>query len=148
MSSLSNGPKPQDRSNLIPFSSRLREGRALAQDVWSIFKCAPAPLIHFSQLIIWISTSAANLPADCINLGQGYMNFAPPKWITQAAEQALNTVAPNHYSHPRGRIRLREAIKSFYEPLFGRSLDVESEIIVTSGANEGAPEYAWAGRYL
>ncbi|KXN86402.1 hypothetical protein AN958_10264 [Leucoagaricus sp. SymC.cos] len=119
MSSLVNGNhKPLDRSNLIPFSSRLKEGRALAQDVWSIF-------------------NAANLPADCINLGQGYMNFAPPKWITKAAEQALNTVAPNHYSHPRGRIRLREALKTFYEPLFGRGLDVESEILITSGANEG-----------
>ena len=81
--------------------------------------------------------SAANLPADCVNLGQGYMNFAPPKWVTDAAEQALKTVAPNHYSHPRGRARLREALKAFYEPLFNRHLDVESEILVTSGANEG-----------
>ncbi|KAF8076262.1 1-aminocyclopropane-1-carboxylate synthase 1 [Lyophyllum atratum] len=108
----------QDRSNLIPFSSRLKEGRALAQDVWSIF-------------------NVANLPADCINLGQGYMNFPPPPWVTEAAEEALRTVAPNHYSHPKGRIRLREAIKGFYDPFFNRNLDVESEILVTSGANEG-----------
>ncbi|TFK29364.1 PLP-dependent transferase [Coprinopsis marcescibilis] len=107
-----------DRSNLISFSSRLKEGRALAQDVWSIF-------------------AAANLPADCINLGQGYMNFPPPKWVTEAAEEALKSVAPNHYSHPRGRIRLREALKQFYSPLLNRDLDVESEVLVTSGANEG-----------
>ncbi|KAH9943328.1 PLP-dependent transferase [Epithele typhae] len=114
-----NGNRPaQDRSNLIPFSSRLKEGRALAQDVWSIF-------------------NAANLPADCINLGQGYMNFAPPEWIKTAAEEALNSVATNHYSHPKGRMRLREALKAHYEPELGRSLDVESEILVTSGANEG-----------
>ncbi|KAF8914048.1 pyridoxal phosphate-dependent transferase [Gymnopilus junonius] len=111
-------PPKVDRSNLIPFSSRLKEGRALALDVWTIF-------------------NAANLPPHCINLGQGYMNFAPPKWVTDAAEEALNTVAPNHYSHPRGRIRLREAIKAFYGPQFNRELDVESEILVTSGANEG-----------
>ncbi len=30
--------KPVDRTNLIPFSSRLKVGRALAEDVWSIFK--------------------------------------------------------------------------------------------------------------
>ncbi|KAI0049651.1 PLP-dependent transferase [Auriscalpium vulgare] len=108
----------KDRTALIPFSSRLREGRALAQDVWSIF-------------------NAANLPADCINLGQGYMNFAPPKWVTKAAEDALNTVSPNHYSHPRGRPRLRQAIKNQYEKQFNRELDIESEILVTSGANEG-----------
>lgn len=65
------------------------------------------------------------------------MNFAPPAWVTAAAEEALHSVAPNHYSHPRGRIRLREAINSFYGPQLNRNLDVESEILVTSGANEG-----------
>jgi kynurenine aminotransferase len=82
--------------------------------------------------------SAANLPQDCINLGQGYMNFSPPEWIRKAADEALGLVAPNHYSHPRGRIRLRQAIKDFYGNQFNRDLDVESEILVTSGANEGS----------
>ena len=27
------------RKNLVPFSSRLKGGRALGQDVWSIYKC-------------------------------------------------------------------------------------------------------------
>ena len=81
--------------------------------------------------------SAANLPPDCINLGQGYMNFAPPTWVREAAEEALKSVPANHYSHPKGRLRLREAIKKHYEADFGRSLDVDTEILVTSGANEG-----------
>ncbi|TCD67666.1 hypothetical protein EIP91_012032 [Steccherinum ochraceum] len=108
----------KDRSQLVPFSSRLKEGRALAQDVWSIF-------------------NAANLPADCINLGQGYMNFAPPDWIKDAANEALSTVSGSHYSHPKGRPRLRQALKKYYDPMFGRDLDIEKEILVTSGANEG-----------
>lgn len=66
------------------------------------------------------------------------MNFPPPPWIIDAADQALKQTLPNHYSHPKGRIRLRQAIKNFYESSFNRSLDVETEIIVTSGANEGA----------
>ena len=120
----------------IPFSSRLLEGRALAQDVWSIFKYVPLP--HFLS-VHWALTrcSAANLPPDCINLGQGYMNFAPPKWITVAATEALNTVGANHYSHPKGRPRLRQAIKQFYGSQFNKDLDIESEILITSGANEG-----------
>ena len=81
--------------------------------------------------------SAANLPADCINLGQGYMNFSPPQWIKDAAGEALSTVVANHYSHPKGRIRLREALKNYLSPAFGRELDVDSEILITSGANEG-----------
>ncbi|KAF8222754.1 PLP-dependent transferase [Tricholoma matsutake] len=102
----------------IPYASRLQKGRAIAEDVWSIY-------------------NAANLPADCINLGQGYMNFSPPLWITEAAKEALHTVTANHYSHPKGRIRLREALKAFYDPLFKRNLSVDSEILITSGANEG-----------
>src|SRR5215471_3486773 len=94
--------------------------------------------LHISvrQHVTYTFRSAANLPTDCINLGQGYMNFGPPQWVTDAANAALATVASNHYSHPKGRIRLREAIKKFYGPRFGRDLDVESEILVTSGANE------------
>jgi len=65
------------------------------------------------------------------------MNFAPPVWIREAAEEALKSVATNHYSHPKGRLRLREAVKKHYEADFGRSLDVEKEVLITSGANEG-----------
>ncbi|KAK7049629.1 arylformamidase [Paramarasmius palmivorus] len=119
--------KPQDRSKLFTPSSRLAEGRAMLQDVWSIF-------------------NVANLPSDCINLGQGYMNFAPPRWVTEAAEKALNEVMCNHYSHPKGRLRLREAIKKVYGPQFNRDLNVETEMVVTSGANEG--QYAMWTAFL
>lgn len=74
------------------------------------------------------------------------MNFGPPTWVTQAAEKALNEVSPNHYSHPKGRIRLREAIKKHYSSDFGRELNVETEILVTSGANEG--EYSILTAFL
>jgi hypothetical protein len=40
---------------VIPFSSRLHEGRALAQDVWSIFKYISIPLfrpIPFDMLLV------------------------------------------------------------------------------------------------
>lgn len=110
---VANGAAPQ-----FALSSRMSTGRAMSQDVWSIF-------------------NAANLPADCINLGQGYMNFPPPQWVKEAADEALNTVAGNHYSHPKGRLRLREALRDHYSPLFGRTLDIENEILVSSGANEG-----------
>ncbi|KZW04272.1 PLP-dependent transferase [Exidia glandulosa HHB12029] len=114
MAAINGAPK----SKATTYAARLKTGRALALDVWSIF-------------------NQANLPADCINLGQGYMNFPPPQWVTDAASEALSTVAANHYSHPRGRVRLREAIKNYYEPLLARPLDPNSEILVSSGANEG-----------
>ncbi|KII95221.1 hypothetical protein PLICRDRAFT_34065 [Plicaturopsis crispa FD-325 SS-3] len=104
---------------MLPYSSRLIDGRAMALDVWTIY-------------------NAGNFPADCINLAQGYMNFKPPQWVTEAAEEALQVVGPNHYSLPKGRPRLRNAIKQHYGPSFpGRELNAETEILVTSGANEG-----------
>lgn len=39
-------------------------------------------------------------------------------------------------SHPRGRPRLRNALAASYSPEFNRSLDPETEILVTAGANE------------
>jgi kynurenine aminotransferase len=66
------------------------------------------------------------------------MNFPPPQFVLDAAIEALGTTTANHYSHPKGRIRLRQAIKNFYGPSFSKKdLDVETEILVTSGANEG-----------
>ena len=65
------------------------------------------------------------------------MNFGPPSWAREAAEQALRSVEGNHYVPPKGRPRLRNALKSFYGRQFGKELDTETEIIVTSGANEG-----------
>ncbi|KAJ3994101.1 pyridoxal phosphate-dependent transferase [Lentinula boryana] len=99
---------------------------------WPIFLNFRSKILHSMNIC-----SVANLPADCINLGQGYMNFAPPEWVKKAAEEALDTVAANHYSHPKGRMRLRQAIKKVYDPQLHRDLDVEKEILVTSGANEG-----------
>ncbi|KAI9062731.1 PLP-dependent transferase [Trametes sanguinea] len=121
------GPAPTTKvkhEKTFPVASRLKEGRALTLDVWSVF-------------------NAANLPSDCINLGQGYMNFPPPAWAREGAEEALRSVAGNHYAPPKGTVRLRKAIKEFYGTTFGKELDPETEIVVTSGANEG--QYAvWA----
>jgi kynurenine aminotransferase len=75
------------------------------------------------------------------------MNFAPPQWVAEAANTAIQGVAENHYSHPKGRLRLRQAIKAHYSPEFNRDLDVETEILVTSGANEGTQSVIHCGRY-
>lgn len=104
-------------SKLIP-SIRLQP--ALNLDVWSIF-------------------NPASMPKNAINLGQGFMNWSPPKFATEAATHAIsNQIEPNHYSHPRGRINLRNAISESYSKSFGKEkLCQDSEIVVTSGANEG-----------
>lgn len=47
---VSNDLQPTGRKPVvIPFSSRLHEGRALAQDVWTIFKYVPTLVVRFSR---------------------------------------------------------------------------------------------------
>ncbi|WRT66115.1 uncharacterized protein IL334_003068 [Kwoniella shivajii] len=106
----------------IPQAKRMFDGATHKLDVWSIF-------------------TPANVPSDAINLGQGFMNWSPPDWITKAHHEILDdNVTSHHYSHPRGRPRLLKAISDFYSPQFdnleGRKLTNE-EIVVTAGANGG-----------
>ncbi|ORY21906.1 putative aminotransferase [Naematelia encephala] len=112
------------RKALIPQSQRMFDGNTDKQDVWSIF-------------------TPANVPPDAINLGQGFMNWGPPKWVLDEAYQTISTdIMTNHYPHPRGRPRLIKAISKHYSPQFenlvkeGRELKWE-EIVVTAGANGG-----------
>jgi kynurenine aminotransferase len=65
------------------------------------------------------------------------MNFSPPEWVRKGVETAIANVATNHYSHPKGTLRLRQALSQHYSASFGRSLNPDNEIIVSSGANEG-----------
>ncbi|BFZ55262.1 arylformamidase [Savitreella phatthalungensis] len=90
------------------------------QDVWSM-----------------VNGAAAELKSPPANLGQGFMDFAPPHWLTEAAKGCFDSVATNQYSPTRGRPRLMEAIAKAYSPLYKRQIDPKSEIVITAGANEG-----------
>ncbi|POY76012.1 hypothetical protein BMF94_0735 [Rhodotorula taiwanensis] len=104
------------------------------QDVWSVF----SPL-------------AGHVPQDSLNLGQGFMNWAPPQFVQDAHADALKQVQANHYQLPRGSARLRKAISAYLSPAFkpatgGRDLDPNTEVQVTAGANEGM--YAFAAAFI
>jgi len=91
------------------------------QDVWSIINEAAA--------------SSPNQPI--VNLGQGFFGYNPPPFILQAAKDALDRVECNQYSPTKGRPRLKKAIADAYSPTWGRKLDPETEVTITTGANEG-----------
>lgn len=66
------------------------------------------------------------------------MSWAPPDFLKEAAQEAIgNDITAHHYSHPRGRPALRQAISKHYSPEFPHTLDPETEILVSAGANEG-----------
>jgi kynurenine aminotransferase len=70
-------------------------------------------------------------------MGQGFFGYNPPEFILNAAKEALNRVECNQYSPTRGRPRLLKALSDAYSPHWGRKLDPNTEITITTGANEG-----------
>ncbi|KAK9466865.1 pyridoxal phosphate-dependent transferase [Lipomyces arxii] len=103
----------------------------------------PSPKIAGQPKDVWsmVNEAAADaqksLPFPVINLGQGFFSYNPPEFAIKAAQDALNDVSCNQYSHTKGRPSLRQALAAAYEPSFGRKVDWETEVVVTSGANEG-----------
>jgi aspartate/methionine/tyrosine aminotransferase len=70
-----------------------------------------------------------------INLGQGLPDFPGPDVVKEAAVTAiradLNQYAPSH-----GTPRLRQAIAAGFERTYGREVDSDAEVTVTTGATE------------
>ncbi|KAI4625740.1 hypothetical protein J4E80_002873 [Alternaria sp. BMP 0032] len=91
------------------------------QDVWSI-----------------VNEAAAASPVQpIVNMGQGFFGYNPPKFVLDAAKAALDQVDCNQYSPTKGRPRLKKAIADAYSPFFGRTIDPDKEVTITTGANEG-----------
>ncbi|KAL4399904.1 arylformamidase [Malassezia pachydermatis] len=132
---------------LKQYGSRMKDELGRGADVWTFF----SPMVF----------------PHAVNLGQGFMNWQPPKAILEKmAEDVQKRVDVHHYSPARGRPRLLEAISEMYSASFrkpapestdvaegvverdaqgwpvqrpdlGIKLDTKSEIAVTAGANEG-----------
>jgi aminotransferase len=73
--------------------------------------------------------------SNVIAMGRGDPDLPTPPHIVQAAKEALDRGA-THYTHPSGDPTLRTAIARHIEDSIGVSYDPESEIIVTTGAQE------------
>ncbi|KAK4166219.1 putative kynurenine--oxoglutarate transaminase BNA3 [Cladorrhinum sp. PSN259] len=103
-------------------------------------KLKPAARVSGNRQDVWsiINEAAAASPKQpIVNMGQGFFGYNPPKFILDAAKQALDRVECNQYSPTRGRPRLLKALSEAYAPFWGRKLNPETEITVTTGANEG-----------
>ena len=71
-----------------------------------------------------------------INLAQGYPSFDPPKALLDRINWHLHNGA-NQYAPMPGISSLRKAIAKKTERLQGRSLNIDTEITVCTGATEG-----------
>ncbi|MFO7632569.1 MAG: aminotransferase class I/II-fold pyridoxal phosphate-dependent enzyme [Caldilinea sp.] len=89
----------------------------------------------FGATIFAEFTALANA-TGAVNLGQGFPNFAAPDFVKEAAHAAI-AADLNQYARSAGHPRLVQALAQTYGPLFGRTLDPMTEIVVTVGATEG-----------
>lgn len=72
---------------------------------------------------------------QAINLGQGFPDFEPPETLRHALSQAMSD-RKNQYAPAIGVASLREQIALKTESLYGRILNPETDITITSGATE------------
>ncbi|KAI1041526.1 hypothetical protein LB505_001649 [Fusarium chuoi] len=103
-------------------------------------KLKPAARVQGQKKDVWsmINEAAASSPIQpIVNLGQGFFGYNPPGFILDAAKEALDRVECNQYAPAKGRPRLRKALADAYSPFWRRQLDPETDIIITTGANEG-----------
>ncbi|KAK2591094.1 arylformamidase [Conoideocrella luteorostrata] len=103
-------------------------------------KIKPAARVSGQKQDVWtiINEAAAASPKQpIVNMGQGFFGYNPPHFILNAAKEALDRVECNQYSPTKGRPRLRKAIAEAYSPFCGRKIDPETEVTITTGANEG-----------
>ncbi|MEO5561247.1 MAG: pyridoxal phosphate-dependent aminotransferase, partial [Dokdonella sp.] len=70
-----------------------------------------------------------------VNLGQGFPDFDGPQALRDALTRAMNE-GRNQYAPMTGIPALREQIARKTERLYGRKVNVDSEVTVTSGATE------------
>jgi methionine aminotransferase len=70
-----------------------------------------------------------------INLSQGFPDFSPPARLVERVTHHMQA-GLNQYAPMPGWLPLREAIAGKVRSLYGRSVQPESEITITSGATE------------
>ncbi|MHB1056631.1 MAG: pyridoxal phosphate-dependent aminotransferase [Rhodanobacter sp.] len=75
------------------------------------------------------------LEHKAVNLGQGFPDFEPPQTLRDALSRAMNE-GRNQYAPMHGTAALRGQIVAKVGQLYGRKLDVDTDITVTSGATE------------
>ena len=72
---------------------------------------------------------------EAINMGQGFPDFDAPGFLLDGFERAMRA-GKNQYAMATGIAPLRQAIAAKTEAMYGRAIDADTDITVTSGASE------------
>jgi aspartate/methionine/tyrosine aminotransferase len=95
----------------------------------------PNPVFASLPTTIFTHMSALAVEHNAINLGQGFPDEDGPLAVREAASRALID-GPNQYPPMKGRVELRRALAAHAKRFYNLDFDVETEVLITSGATE------------
>ncbi|CAE1177554.1 CCBL [Acanthosepion pharaonis] len=90
---------------------------------------------HGTEKNVWVEFSKLAADYNAVNLGQGFPDYKPPTFVTEAMKEAANS--SNHllhqYARGFGHQRLCEALSKIYSPIMGQSINPMKDILITVG---------------
>jgi N-succinyldiaminopimelate aminotransferase len=84
---------------------------------------------------VFAEMSALALQTGAVNLGQGFPDTDGPVEVSEAAVEAIRSGA-NQYPPGPGIADLRQAVAEHQQRFYGITLDLDSQVVVTTGATE------------
>ena len=97
---------------------------------------------HFTDSVIRRMT-CVSLSCGAINLAQGFPDFAPPKAMTDRLAE-LSPIGPHQYPITMGAPNFRQALARKCGRFMGRTLDPETDMVVTIGSTEAMVDTLFA----
>ncbi|XP_076252879.1 kynurenine aminotransferase-like isoform X1 [Rhynchophorus ferrugineus] len=89
-----------------------------------------------SEPSVWVEYIQLALDHKPLNLGQGFPDYPPPKYITNALIEVASNRNLHQYTRGFGHPRLVQALAKLYSKLIGREINPHTEILTTLGAYE------------
>ncbi len=96
----------------------------------------------FTDSVIRRMTRIA-IDCDAINLAQGFPDFDPPKALTDRLAE-VSAIGPHQYPITMGAKNFRQALCKKCGRFMGRTLDPETEVVVTIGSTEAMVDTIFA----
>lgn len=85
---------------------------------------------------VWVEFGRLAVENQALNLGQGFSDYFPPSYVTDALKQVAESSNPfmHQYTRSYGHPRLVKAIADTYSSVHGRKIDMNEEVLCTVGA--------------
>ncbi len=97
---------------------------------------------HFTDSVIRRMTRIA-IANNAINLAQGFPDFDPPKALTDRLDE-ISQLGPHQYPITMGAPNFRRALAQKCGRFMGRTIDPETEVVVTIGSTEAMVDTLFA----